>query len=942
MEQHFVNKSVHLFLWITSLLWNVCISQELPPIQTFSPADYSGETQNWAISQSSDGFIYIANNHSLIEFDGTRWNKYPTPNGSVIRNVTIVSDKIYTGCYMEFGYWTKNSKGKLTYTSLTNKLTEPLIEDEEFWNILAIEDWILFQSLNRIYIYNPTDENFTIIEAETDKAQIFNLKSGIYFQRKNQGIFKITDGAPTLVTQDDQIKNKTLVGLFEYQNELVYLTTDAKFYKPDTQSQLVEWNIPAQSDLVSLNIYSSLRLKDDSLVLGTISNGMYQISKEGQLMLKIDQQQGLNNNTVLSIFEDQDSNLWLGHDNGLSVVNLNSHFNEYIDNEGKLGVVYTTMVYGDKLYLGTNQGLFWTELDGIPDFKLIKGTKGQVWCLTEIKGELFCGHHNGTYTINGDKAELVSNFPGTWDIKSIADEPDYLLQGNYGGLSILENVDGKWKYRNTLEGFSNSSRFFEFSGKDDLYINHEYKGVFRLKLDKDFRKVKLLSEEESKGIASSLVKFRNEIIYATTHGVFTLNPNKEFVIDSTLTELFHYKEGDALSILINDESDQRLWRLGAQEIMFISPSKFDSGFNRTVIPVPVSLRNNLGVSGFENIANIGDGKYLIGSSNGYVTLDLAKLEPKERIIHLNEADVYRYGRSPQSVSLDSIALFQNKENNLLFSYGVPDYDKYTAVEYQYKLEGLYGNWSEWSTKASVTFENLPYGDYTFNVRSRIGNKLSGNVAAYSFIIARPWYLTKVMLGLYLLFAILAGFAIHNAYKRHYRKRQQKLIERNEREMALAKAQNDKEIIKIKNEQLQEEFKSKSNELAASTMSIIKKNELLSKVKEQLVASVDDKASVKPIIHIIDKNLNQNDDWELFKEAFNNADRKFLKKLKKEHPNLSPNDIRLCAYLRLNLSSKEIAPMFNISPRSVEIKRYRLRKKMNLSHDDNLTNYILSL
>ncbi|MEN8789471.1 MAG: LuxR C-terminal-related transcriptional regulator, partial [Flavobacteriaceae bacterium] len=147
--------------------------------------------------------------------------------------------------------------------------------------------------------------------------------------------------------------------------------------------------------------------------------------------------------------------------------------------------------------------------------------------------------------------------------------------------------------------------------------------------------------------------------------------------------------------------------------------------------------------------------------------------------------------------------------------------------------------------------------------------------------------------------------------------------------------------KLKNDQLKEDFRNKSNELAASTMSIIKKNELLSKVKQQLT-SAEQTNSTKEIIRIIDRNLDQNDDWELFKEAFNNTDREFLKKLEKLHPNLSPNDIRLCAYLRLNLVSKEIAQLLNISPRSVEIKRYRLRKKLNLEHEENLVNYILKL
>ena len=125
------------------------------------------------------------------------------------------------------------------------------------------------------------------------------------------------------------------------------------------------------------------------------------------------------------------------------------------------------------------------------------------------------------------------------------------------------------------------------------------------------------------------------------------------------------------------------------------------------------------------------------------------------------------------------------------------------------------------------------------------------------------------------------------------------------------------------------------------MSLIKKNEFLNSIKSEL-KETDDANKLKPVIKIIDKNLNNTDDWKFFQEAFNNADKDFLKKIKSKHPDLTPNDLRLCAYLRLNLSSKEIAPLLNISPRSVEVKRYRLRKKINLDHNASLTNYILEI
>ena len=148
-------------------------------------------------------------------------------------------------------------------------------------------------------------------------------------------------------------------------------------------------------------------------------------------------------------------------------------------------------------------------------------------------------------------------------------------------------------------------------------------------------------------------------------------------------------------------------------------------------------------------------------------------------------------------------------------------------------------------------------------------------------------------------------------------------------------------MKLKNEKLEIDIDSKNRELAISTMSLIKKNEFLNTIKTALQQQ-NTTQGVQKVIKIIDNNLNNTDDWKLFKEAFDNADKDFLKLVKEKHSNLTPNDLKLCAYLRLNLSSKEIAPLLNISPRSVEVKRYRLRKKINLPQKASLTNYILDL
>ena len=157
------------------LLPIVLQSQEVPPIQIFSPQDYGAEDQNWAISQAKKGFIYVANNEGLLEYDGAKWNLHNSPNEGILRSVRVVGDKIYTGGYRDFGYWMKNSFGELQYTSLAQSEKFIVKEDEEFWGIIDIEGYVLFQSFERIYIYNTTENNFKIIDSDFRINKIFKV-----------------------------------------------------------------------------------------------------------------------------------------------------------------------------------------------------------------------------------------------------------------------------------------------------------------------------------------------------------------------------------------------------------------------------------------------------------------------------------------------------------------------------------------------------------------------------------------------------------------------------------------------------------------------------------------------------------------------------------------------------------------------------------------------
>lgn len=926
-----------LFFLISSIFYG----QEIPPIQIFTTKDYKAEDQNWSISQASTDQMYFANNKGLLEYNGERWQLYKTPNESILRSVRVIDGRVYSGCYMDFGYWEKDSFGKLNYTSLVKELKIKLIEDEQFWNIVSLENYILFQSLNHIYIYNTINGELKVIESQNTITKIYKVDDTIYYQKFSEGLFKIENGEEKQVTASYVIKDKVIINVFDKEGDLLIQTKENGFYIFKNNNVEV-WNENLKNTLYHNSIYSSIQLKEGGYLLGTVSHGIILLDEEGNIKLKIDQANGLSNNTVLSLFEDSRGNIWLGLDNGINNINLNSPFTVYNDDSGVLGTVYTSLVHDDKLYLGTNQGLFYRNLDSHDNFNFVEGTEGQVWCLQNIDGTFFCGHDKGTFIIENNQANLFSEVQGTWQLQKIKSMPDFLLQGNYSGLYVLQNSNGKWLLRNKLEGFDISSRHFEFVNDNQILVNHEYKGVYKLNINEAFTAVDVYKKESvPKGDKSGLVSYNNSVLYAYEDGVYEYKPKKElFQKDSSLSKLIGFKQYVS-GKLIADKTSDKLWAFSENSLNYVEPGKISSNYRAFSLSLPNDLRKTK--VGYENLLELGSNKYLMGATNGYLVFDLDKLNSNnyEVSIALNGVTNYALNEDSKALNIGDESQLSNKNNNISFEYSVTNFDKFLNSKYQYRLLGFNNNWSDWVDDSSVLYENLPYGNYTFEAKAKVGNTISENTISYKFEINKPWFLKPLAIALYILILVLLLAIVHWLNQRHYKKQRAELLKKKERELEIKGLENQKQLMQFKNQNLQQDIENKNRELGMSTMNLINKNELLNDIKKELVKAkkIED---LKSVIKLINKNLNTTDDWKLFEEAFNNADKDFLKKIKHIHPSLTSNDLRLCAYLRLNLSSKEIAPLLNISPKSVEVKRYRLRKKMNLGHDVNLTDYILQI
>ena len=929
------------FLTYILFLFSILISfaQEFSPVLNYTPAEYGGDNQNWMISQSNKNYIYVANNKGLLEYNGASWKLYPTPNETILRSVSAVNNKIYTGCYMDFGHWEHDDTGVLKYTSLAETLNVEMIVDEQIWNIIDYEEWILFQSLNRIYIYHKTDETITTIDASDRLNKLFRVENSFYFQVANQGLYTIENRSSKLISDDPVLQNKLLVNIFKKEGEYIFLTEGDGFYK--MRNAVVEpWPVEADSLLKNLTVYTSITLKNKNMVLGTIANGIIELNEEGEFLYQMDQSNGLSDNTTLALFEDLQTNLWLGMDYGINCVDKEAAFKNYFDRNGKLGTVYVSAIHKNYLYLGTNQGLFYKSYGSNEEFTLVPGTKGQVWNLKVIYGDLFCGHNLGSFMIDNGEAKLITNIQGAWDFKKIPGKENHLLQGNFTGLNILVKENGDWILKNKIEGFDISSKYYQITADRKILVSHEYKGVYKLDVDEAFTTVTDFSKMSSvdKGSHSSLVSYNDNIYYANREGIFIYNDGTgEFDKEESISKIYE-NDQYVTGKLITDNTG-KLWAFTKDALVYIYVEKLNKTHKINTIPIPISQRSAL--EGYENIDHLKDELYLIGTSSGYLLVNLATKNDRDHNVTINLVTIGSRTGESRLVSSAQSGEFLSKENYITFEYNTPEYHKFHVTEYQHQLSGFYDEWSPWSTSSNTSFENLPFGSYEFKVRSRIRDEESTNTAIYDFKIQRPWFLSNLAIALYILGTILLFVAINTFYKVYYRKQRERLLEKKTRELQLKELAAQKEIIQLRNQHLNQDIESRNRELAVSTMSMIKKNSILNDIKTEL-ETLTDVNRVTNVIKVINRNLNTDEDWKFFEEAFNHADKGFFKKVKELHPELTSNDLRLCVYLRLNLSSKEIAPLLNISPRSVEIKRYRLRKKIQLPREKNLNEYFISL
>ena len=836
----------HMHKYLIICILGICgtlYTQSLSPLQSFPIEEYGAGNQNWMITQGKNNEIYVANNEGLLTFDAERWKLYPT--NSIVRSVAFFDGVLFTGSYMDFGYWTQETNGELTYHSLVVEHDIKMIEDEQFWNIFRIQDNLVFQSLNRIIFLNRTSNELRFITPEKPILKSFVVADRLYLQLEGDGIFQYASTGISYVFGRSEFQDTEVIEIFPLSDGLRVLTSSKGFFSY-RNNRLRPWPI-LHPNLQNELVYSGLRSRKGDYVIGTVTDGLYVVSENGRTSKHFNFEKGLLNNTILSIFEDKDSNFWLGLDNGINCMLTNSPLQFYYDSKGQLGTVYASKRFQDKLYIASNRGLFFRSFDN-PDekFKPIPGLSGQNWNLEIVNDVLFVGHDRGTFFVNGKTAIRIGSYIGAWVHRNV--NRNTILVGAYDGLHVLNRINGVWKYAYKISGFDISSRHMEIINEREILISHEYKGVYHLTLSEDrtvAEKVDLL--DIRRGRHASLAKLDQTIFYLSPDGMFRFDQQAEDFLPLAISSKMFANDSYLTGKMIVDQQNQ-IWTFFENNIALLERNIFDSSFSVQKIPLHSNFRKtNLG---FENIGDLNNGSYIIGTINGFMTLSLNQYVTPSSSLFFSQISAYDLTQKEINLPFDKQVKLPSEKNNIQFSFSVPYYSKLNSIQYQWFLENYHKDWVPLKDQSSVEFKNLDFGDYTFYVRAQSGQQQVGDVLSYSFAIDYPWYISIWAILIYILLLSLLSLLVNNLYTSYYKKQQLKYIEETKKELALKELSNTKILVEAKNEQLNQRIESKNRELAISTMSMIKKNTLLGSIKDELI-HVNELSEVKKVIRNID-------------------------------------------------------------------------------------------
>ncbi|HAM97343.1 MAG TPA: hypothetical protein DCQ26_01925 [Marinilabiliales bacterium] len=923
MYLHF-QKSILNLLFFAALCLSSSVFGQEDKIINYLQNEFKVNQQIWGIhSNPKNDMVYYATNIGLLEFDGLSFQIWENPAQKMIRSVMVDSSGlIFTGGFESFGFWQKDNLCHLKYHPLTDSF--PINKNDEIWKIYFLNGAVYFQSFTAIYKYDY--KKITTFPSPEFMLFMFQIRNQLIVQVLDKGLYTFKNDVLKFIPGSEQFSQKKVHSIIPYINNQMLICTEKNGIYLKHDSGFAYWNSAASEYLKLQNCNAAAAIGDSVFAFGTILDGIILTDHLGKIEERYNYGNGLNNNTVLSFFVTQKQGLWVGLDEGINFINQGSKVSYFTTANGSLGSIYTILIDENTLYMGSNHGLFQTQLNlsdnnlHFQRLSLVPNSQGQVWTLGNFDHQIICGHNEGTFQVKGQQFTKISSITGGWVIKAFEDK---LIEGTYTGLVTLEkDPAGNWSLSKRIEGYYEPTRHLEVDYLGYIWVSHPQKGIFRLQpnesMDTITGIIPFTDLKKSIGLMD-VYKLNNRVVFSTGKEFYTYDYVNAAMVPFTALNnaLGEYRQA---SQIIPNEKNQ-YWFIYKNKLALF---RISIEFEPTKICEYLITDANMPGQDL-TILSLKNSNFIVSNRNGLALLRNDVPDPAQLRPSMYVKSIFFQGKNKNITICPNQAQLEvpHYVNNVQFSFADPDAINLTTGNYLYRIIEIEDYWNS-TQNPVIQYYHLNPGTYHLQMASDSNTKFIET----EFTILPPWYLNKWAFITYFLIILAIAYLLVRYFKTKLQK-QRKLLE-----------------FEIKQTSLENRLQNTNVELMLTLRYLIQKNESLQNLRGELDAikgepgSVPTKFIKKLDIHITQGLELQTKEWKMALHNLKLSQEGYFKMLKEKYPKLTNNDIRLCSYLRMNFSSKEIAQLLNISTRAVEISRYRLRKKLNLDHDKSLTDFLI--
>ncbi|MGL4292044.1 MAG: two-component regulator propeller domain-containing protein [Bacteroidales bacterium] len=933
-----------LFLFLSfALIRTFAFSNLVPYFSYFSQKDYQAGKKNWGFTQDNHGFIFVANNNGVLRYDGTQWKKINIKAGNhTVRSVfaDTTSNRIYVGMFEEFGYLTPRADGSYEYVSLSDSLEGFSMQNDEVWNIIRHEGKIYFQTFASFFVYDGQR-----CEGHAGKGCY------LYFMQTAGQIYSyiIDNGVYQLDTKSNQLQPTSIpadlgrIIQIRQDGDLRYIVTEMKGIYLQTAADIRR--IDSLGDNYPIANRALFSNDEQSIYIGSIDKGLFCFDRYGKLNWTLDTHTGLPDNTVLNLFQDRNDNVWIALTQGVALLHNNSSLRYYASPNKDIGILYGASLYQDRLYLSSNQGVFVSEKNEYEKLSRVESITSQTWLISQYDKQLFFGGNNNTFTLqHGNPCVLSQLGGGLCMTKATINEREVLLQGTYTKIGCYQRAtDNLWSLHHPVEGFMQPIRFLEVDYQGNVWAAHHYKGLYRLRMDDSLKNVVqqeyFASLDSLNNAQIAICKIDKRVVFSDGIRLYVYNDIEQKIIpyerlNSQLDEL-------RMARRIVAAGNDAYWFITDRSMALVRISQENVTILDIIDQTPFK---HLMVEDAENIIPLGGGKHLICLEGGYLIYDE---ENRSKAItsaklHITQVSVLSQGKTVLLPIENKIPL-RSDQNQLFIHVAYPTVWENSNFRLAYRCDDS-NDWIFQDKKFPVFLQSISPGKHLVSIRILDWNNKVIDQLNYRFEIETPFYQTGFARLLYLMAIILAFFVLKRFMHYRYEKRKNMAIDFLKQQQEQDKQQQQQEIFRLQNEKLEAELAYKSKELANYALQELNQKEMLRRIREEVLEnsskSASSKQSVAKLMKMLDGYIDDNKSWNVFEQNFDLIHQQFFRTLHRKYPVLTSNDLRLCAYLRLNLTTKEIADLLNITVKGVEVARYRLRKKLNISPDVELLKFFL--